>query len=142
MQTLVPVFRYAFLIIRISTRDDGDTRLGCAWIVGEVRHVGRDIHEFSGFRRQVLLELFAEAGRAFSGDHVDGGFMMLVQVSIRLAAGWNCHQFHAKVLGADGLGRDAIGVIEPGVALLSSLRRNNFTVWHSLDYPSVSALVL
>jgi len=72
----------ALLFVRVGAGDDGHGIVRRAGIVGQVGHVSRDVEEVVWVEHHVVLELRTVPHGAAAAEHVDGGFVTRVFVSL------------------------------------------------------------
>ena len=108
---------YAFLFVGVGAGDDSDGAFGSARVVGEMRHVCRDIEEVRGAEQDVLLQLIAVPHATDSTEHVDGALVRGVFVGFGAATRRDGQHLHVDGLRTDGLRGDSGGVHEALLAL-------------------------
>src|SRR6187402_1812106 len=85
---------YALLFTGIGPCDHGDNRFGGAGVVGQMRNIGGNVKEASGFDDGVVLEAFSVPNARGTVECVDGRLMCAVLVCASTPPGGNGDQLH------------------------------------------------
>src|SRR5579883_3307359 len=100
--------RDALLLVRVCPRDHAHARLSRAGVVGQVRHVRRDIQKVARLDPDMLPQTLAVPHARFARNHIHGAFMLLMQMRFGATARRNRDNVQTESLRARRLRRHAL----------------------------------
>ena len=104
------------LLVGIGACNNRNNAFRLAKIVGQMRHISRDVDKVSGPSGKMLFQSLAIPHSGFAAQDIEGGLVVPMFVRFSLSARWDRQDLQMNPLSAHRFGRNAWGV---GQGLLS-----------------------